>query len=59
MSDITKFSHEEKASIVLALDCQMKVLERAKAKALTPMIAQEYDKAIADFKRIANKVSLT
>lgn len=58
MADIQKFSQEEKSAIVMALDCQMKVLERAKAKALTPMIAAEYDKAIAEFKRIASKISL-
>lgn len=59
MADPAKFSQEDKASIIMALDCQMKVLERAKSKALTPMIAAEYQKAIDDFKRIANKLSLT
>lgn len=59
MADITKFSQEDKAAIIMALDCQIKVLERAKPKALTPVIAGEYDKAIADFRRIANKVGLT
>lgn len=58
MADVEKFSQDEKASIILALDCQVRVLERAKQKALTPVIAGEYDKAISDFKRIASKISL-
>lgn len=59
MADINKFSQEDKSAIVMALDCQVKVLERAKSKALTPMIAEEYQKAINDFKRIASKIALT
>lgn len=59
MAKFTELSTEDKAAVIMAIDCQIKVLERAAKSALTPVISAEYNKAIADFRRIASTLSLT
>lgn len=59
MAKYSELSTEDKAAVIMAIDCQIKVLERAGKNALTPVVKAEYDKAIADFRRIASHLSLT